>query len=396
MILFMIAAFGLLLASVYLGTWLQHDPGYVLIMIHHWTIESTFWVAATATIILVILLQVALSTIKNIVGIPHHWRQWRDTRRLSRAQTKTKKGMIEFSEGHWHTAKKHLIAAAPNVEQPLVNYLTAAKAAEKLGDHRLRDQYLHQAQAAAPDATIAIELTQAQLQVDNQEWEEALATLNALQIIAPDHPYVIQLYIQVYQAMHNWADLLVILPKLKTSPSLSEKDIHQIKRLAYLNLIQIWLSQPVLEKKNISMLQTLPHDLKHDPEIITWYGRYLLHHLQYQIAEKSIRECLKINKNPELIALYGQLNAEYVRIPFIESLLRQDPNSAELHLCLGQLFLTKKVWGTAKNHLEKSLQIQPSIQAYHALGTLLETLDQQTEACHAYRQGLELFSQQQD
>jgi len=392
MILFVIALFGVLLASVYLGIWLQHDPGYVLIMIHHWTIESTFWVAAIALVILTVLLQIALSAIRNIVGIPHYWRQWRDSRRLSRAQTKTKRGLIEFSEGQWQTAKKHLIAAAPNVDLPLVNYLTAARAAEKLGDHHLRDQYLHQAQAAAPDATIAIELTQAQLQVDNQEWEEALATLRALQIIAPDHTYVIQLYVQVYQAMQNWTDLLAILPKLRPTSSRSEQDILQLKRLAYLKLIQVWLNQPASEQSKTQPIQTLPHDLKHDPEIITQYGHYLLHLHQDQLAEKTIRECLKTKQSADLIALYGQLDATHVRIPFIESLLRYDPDSSALHLCLGQLFLSKQVWGTAKSHLEKSLQIQPTVQAYHVLGTLLEILDQQTEACQAYRQGLELLS----
>ena len=90
----------------------------------------------------------------------------------------------------------------------------------------------------------------------------------------------------------------------------------------------------------------------------------------------------------ELLALYSEINHEYTNISFIESLVKEDAHSAALHLCLGKLFFAKQVWGSAKTHLEKSIQIQPSMRAYYALGTLLEALDQPTEACCAYRLGL--------
>lgn len=390
MILRIITIFCLLFASLYFGIYLQQDPGYVLIMIHHWTIESTFWVAAAVIIILSVLLHTICAITKNIAGIPRYLREWRNDLRLSRAQAKTNRGLIEFTEGHWHTAKKHLIAAAPNVDLPLVNYLTAAKAAGKLGDHPLRDHYLHQAQAVAPNATIAIELTQAQLQVDNQEWNEALATLNALQIITPDHPYVLQLYLQVYQATQNWPALLEILPKLKSSKSLSDLDIQQMKRQAFLDMLKTLLANSGSTPDSKSSLLNIPHDLKHDPEIIAEYGRYFIHHHQDQLAEKLIRDCLKKNRNNDLIAVYSQLNPKLIRIAFIESLLRQEPDSAALHLCLGQVFLAQEMWGAAKTHLEKSLQIQPTSQAYYALGNLLQKLNQQQEACDMYRRGLEI------
>jgi len=388
MIIRLIAAFGVLLLSMYLGIWLQRDPGYVLIMFQHWTIESSFWVAILAIIILLIVLQLGFSIIKSISSMPQYWLQWRATHRLSRAQAKTKRGLIEFGEGQWQTAKKHLIAGAANTDQPLVNYLTAAKAAEKLGDHHLRDHYLHLAQTAAPDATIAIELTQAQLQIDNQEWQGANATLDALQIIAPDHPYVLQLCLELYQATHNWTNLIAILPKLKPNKTLSSEDIHAIKKKAYLALLHEGLTQPNPGFDIHQTIQTLPKDLKHDPDIIVCYAHYLLNNHQDLQAEKYIRDGLKHAINVELLALYSEINHEYTNISFIESLVKEDAHSAALHLCLGKLFFAKQVWGSAKTHLEKSIQIQPSMRAYYALGTLLEALDQPTEACCAYRLGL--------
>ena len=44
--------FILLLMSVWLGIQLQHDPGYMLIAINQWTIETPLWVAIAASILL--------------------------------------------------------------------------------------------------------------------------------------------------------------------------------------------------------------------------------------------------------------------------------------------------------------------------------------------------------
>lgn len=388
MIIRICIAFGVLLLSLYLGIWLRQDPGYVLIMFQHWTIESTFWVAALIMITFMIFIYMGLSVLNHIARFPHYIQQWRNNLRLSRAQAKTKRGLIEFSEGQWQTAKKHLIAAAPNTDQPLVNYLTAAKAAEKLGDHHSRDRYLHLAQTAAPDATIAIELTQAQLQIDNQEWQEAAATLEALQIIAPDHPLVLQLCLQLYQATHDWKSLLTILPKLKPSKTLPEQEIHAIKKQAYLALLQENSNEAQSDFDIHQAFSTVPKDLRQDPDLTVYYARHLINHGQDQRAEQFVRDSLKFNINENLLALYSKISKEHVRIPFIESLLKHQPDSAILHLCLGQLFMAQQVWGSARTHLEKSIQIDPSPMAYYALGTLLEKLEHPSDACRTYRQGL--------
>ena len=390
MIFRVLVAFALLLLAAYLGIWLHQDPGYVLIMFRHWTIESTVWVAATMILISIFFLQIVFGLFKKVVHIPYYCQQWLSDLRLKRAQVKTKRGLIEFSEGQWQTAKKHLIAAAPNATHPLVNYLTAAKAAEKLGDHPLRDHYLHLAQTAVPDATIAIELTQAELQIDNQEWQAAQETLHALQVIAPDHPYVIQLCLTLYENTQNWSALIALLPKLKPSKTLSEAAIQHTKKHAYLAILNANLNQSHLHFDLSHAMQNLPKDLKYDTDIMRKYARYLLNHQQDQQAEKILRDCLKTKQTPELIDLYAHINSEYARIPFIESLLEKKPESASLHACLGQLFLAKQVWGSAKTHLEKSIQLHPSVQGYYALGNLLENLNQSEEARNIFKQGLAL------
>ncbi|HVT62329.1 MAG TPA: heme biosynthesis HemY N-terminal domain-containing protein [Legionellaceae bacterium] len=383
-----IVIFLLLLGSIIVGTWINHDPGYVLISIHHWTIEASFWVACVAVILLALILHFLLALLKNILHIPERWRNWRLHRRLNQAQRKTRKGLIEFSEGHWQAAKKYLIAGASNTDLPLVNYLNAARAAEALGDVALRDQYLHQAQEAVPDATIAIELTQAELQLEHQQWEEAKTTLHALQIISPDHPYVLKLLLRLYQSTHNWSELATLLPKLKSNKITDEKEIEDMKRHTYVHLLQTYIERN--EHTEIDQfILNLPKHFKQDAEILTIYTRYLLKQHQDKKAEGLIRDYLKSYRYEPLLEIYSTISSEYTRTDLIEQLLQKSPDDAILHFCLGKILIGKQLWGQAKAHLETSIHINPTSDAYHALGHLLEILQDSNAACHAYRLALE-------
>ena len=130
---------------------------------------------------------------------------------LKKHKLTTRKGLIEYSEGYWQKAKNHLIQALPNTDTPLLNYLTAARAAQKMGDSQLRDHYLREAQQSMPEAKIAVELTQAQLQLANHQWEQALATLRHLHDLAPQHPYVLKLLMNLYKEVRDWPQLIAIL-----------------------------------------------------------------------------------------------------------------------------------------------------------------------------------------
>ena len=63
---------------------------------------------------------------------------------------------------------------------PLINYLGAAKAAQEQGAFERRDNLLQKAYRVAPEADLAIGLTQAELEIEQHQFEHAMATLNHL------------------------------------------------------------------------------------------------------------------------------------------------------------------------------------------------------------------------
>lgn len=385
--------FLVLLASVGIGVQLQHDPGYLLITINQWTIETTLWVAVIALFFSFVLVHTLLLLLHWIVNFPTSWKNWSTKRRIQNAQAKTRQGLIEFSEGHWLQAKNHLIKALPDTDTPLLNYLTAARAAQEMGDNKLRDDYLREAQQSMPEAKIAVELTQAQLQLAHQQWEQALATLRHLQDLAPHHPYVLKLLIHLYEEVKDWPQLIRLLPEIKRYKIISGDDYQSLQQHAYLQAL-IELIKQDQDQPLADFIQALPKNLAHDSRLMTEYSRYLLSKHRETEAESLLRRCLRKQYNEQLIDIYGQINSNEAQLTFAESLLKDQPHSAALFLCLGRLCINKNLWGKAKLYFEQSIEFGATSTAYMELGHLLEQLSDAAGACSTYRQGLVLATQQ--
>lgn len=380
----------LLFLAVYLGLQFNQDPGYVLIAVNHWTLETTLWFTLISILVIFVLLHSLLILTTKIGQIPTQIHTWQTKHRTKIAQEKTRQGLIEFSEGYWSKAKTHLIKALPNTETPLLNYLTAARAAQEMGDHQLRDLYLREAQQSMPEAQIAVELTQAQLQLANKQWEQALATLRHLQDMAPKHPYVLKLLMELYQEVRDWTALIQLFPELKKHHILTESALDALYQQAYRQSLHEIIKQHQPEKIT-TFINELPKSIRYNPEIMADYCQYLIQSNQPTLADELLRRCLDKKFNETLITLYGLVPCKNDQLTYAETFLKKHPNSSALYLCLGRLCIARQLWGKAKAYFEQSLLIEPSTACYAELGKLHETLNAPEEACHAYRAGLALI-----
>ena len=383
----LIIAFLILLFSIYLGLWFSQDPGYVLIAIHHWTIESTLWVTVVALLLLGFGLHMLWALCRRFVMLPKSWQNWFEKRRLRQAKIKTERGFIEFNQGDWRQAQKHLIAAAHNAELPLVNYLTAAQAADAEGDKNLRDQYLLKAKQANPEAHLAIDLVQAQFQIDNHDYDQALFSLQALQAASTQHPFVLKLLVRLHECQSDWPALYPLLEKIRSAKLMTEEqfDLFQHRVIAaYMQ--QLVQDQALTELK--ACAESLPKNLKFDATLNYVYCKSLIEQGEEQAAEPILRQCLLKDLDDNLLSLYAKLSTKILRIKFVESLLTKNPLSAGLYLCLGQIYASQTLWAKAQTLIEKSLDIKPSRDGYAALGQIFDALGNPINAAAAYRKGL--------
>lgn len=377
----------LLFASTWLGLHLHGDPGYVLLVFRDWTLETTVWVAIAAIMLTFTVLHLFFASYNKTIRLPATWHHWRLKRRAGRARNKTTQGLIEFSEGHWKLAKTHLVQALPDADTPLINYLVAARAAQELDDPKLRDDYLREAQQSMPDAKIAVELTQAQLQIAHQQWEQALATLCHLHDLAPRHPYVLKLLARLYEAIGDWDQLIQLLPDLTRHKAVSEIELNTLQHRAYLEGMRGYVQQAQWDALQ-NLVDNLPKKLKHDPELIALYSRALMQQNKDAEAEVFLRRAFQKYYHDILITCYSELNPACARLHVLESLLKQHAHSPALHRCLGKFYFTQKLWGKARTHLDQSLTLAEAPETYAVLGDLLEATGDISGAFSAYQKGL--------
>lgn len=387
--------FLILLTAVAVGLLAYQDPGYVLIGRGTTTIEMSLALFVTLLIIGFAALYFLIRLVLRTWHMPEHIRYWRNRRRIRKARRSLRRGLIELAEGHWKEAERALIRYVKYSETPLLNYLSAARAAQKQNAHERRDHYLAMALQSMPDADVAVELTQAELQLAHGQLEQALASLEHLRTIAPHHTHVLALLSQLYEKLQSWGDLKELLPELRKYKVLDDKPLHDLELRTWHGLLQL-----AARRQNPQQLQQfwqeLPKPMRREPSLITDYARALLELDQHDAAEALLREALRRQWQPEWVELYGKVKSSQAdrQLATAEGWLKGHENNPLLLLTLGRISKHNKLWGKARAYLEASLGHGPRPDTYQELGELLEQLGEKDKAAECFRKGLALANQE--
>lgn len=386
---YLIFGFILLLLAVWLGLEMSRGPGYVLIAYRHWSIETSLWVAAVLLIIAFVLLYFIFRTIGRTTRISKNIRRWKRMRRRRKARQLTNIGLCQLAEGDWHSAEQTLTKAAQLAKSPLINYLAAARAAQAQQAYERRDEYLRKAHMTTKGSEMAVGLTQAQLQINNKQWEQALATLKHLNRTNPKHTYVLKLLEIVYQRLQDWEQLQKLLPSLRKYKVLLPNELEALEKKIYLALLAE--ANKKVSDDLIEAWKSLPRHWHHDSDIIRAYAQYLITHRLDTIAVPFIESVLKKKWDAALVETYSlaQSPTPAKQLSTAESWQKKYPREPELLLCLGRLSMREKFWGKARDYLEASIKLAPSAAAYKELGIVLEAINEKEAALEAYKLGLE-------
>ena len=379
-----------LIGAVALGLLLVQEPGYVLIGYREWTLETTLSLLVFGLLLTFVALYLALRFLAGLRRAPLRLRQWEQRRKALRARNALNRGLIELAEGNWNGAEKRLLLHASDSDTPLLNYLAAARAAQKQGAHERRDHYLRLAHQGMPAADIAVGLTQAELQIAHRQMEQALATLTHLRTLAPRHAYVLELLMRLYERVQDWEHLRDLLPELRKRGVLNNDAADRLEiRLHSELLIQ------AARSGDVELLREawtrVPRRLLHNADLVLAYASRL--HLlgEEDETEALLRATLKKNWDDRLVDLYGRLQSKVAaQLTTAEDWLRDRDRNAVLLLALGRLAMRNSLWGKARGYLEASIGSAPTIEGYQLLGALAEQLDDSVLTTECYRQAARL------
>jgi HemY protein len=377
----------ILAVATVLGVLIRQDPGYAFFAYGNWTIEMPLWVSGLFICVIITLIMLALSAYNTVVSSPKQIKLWWGKRKEYKARLQTYRGLLELTEGHWPQAERYLIRGIAHNETPLINYLSAAQAAEELGATERRDQYLAKALALNTHSEMAIRMTQAQLQLQHGELEQALKNAQSLQKEAPKHPKLLKLLCRIYQTMNNWQALFELLPMLRKLQVLPIHELLSLEQQIYPNLLPIYAGKS--PKALIDFWEKMPNFLQTDLPLIFNYVILLLQHKAEEVAEYMVRKTLKNTCNNDLIRLYGLINSRPKKqLTFAETLLTEQFNNPTLLLTLGRLCLRNQLWGKARSYFEQSLAIKPLAETYAELGQLMGQLGQSEKRDEYFQKGL--------
>ena len=372
----------------------RDDPGLIQVSFAEYQYEASLLevgLGALAILFAFVLLGYTIKQLKKISGL---FGEKRSQRLVEKARHSLEQGLIELSEGRFDKAETILLKKIEHNENALLAYLAAARAAQYQGAHDRRDDYIRHAHQSAPDADIAIGLTQAELQMDHHQFEQALATLNHLNTLSPQHAYVLKLLAKTHHKLADWESLRELLPDVKKLGAMREDKLLSLEIDTWCGLIS-----DRGRTGNIDLLtqlwEIMPRNIKAMPEVVEYYAAELIKLHAAGEAEQVLRDYLSNNWVESSVILYSELDvmASEQQINIVEGWLKQHQHNEYLFLALGKMCMSKNMWGQARTYLEASLSVKPMPVTYLKLAQLLEDyLDDRRQAQDYYRQGLHMLS----
>jgi HemY protein len=394
LVLFAIALVAIAAGAVFLlREGMAAGGGYMIVGIGQWSLETSLYLAAIVLLLGFAVFYVAARLLGLVVRLPKILQRRSLEERSRRSQEALIAGLIETAEGNWERAEKQLIRHAADSGAPLINYLTAARAAHSRGARQQSDEYLKLAEESMPEAELAIGLTKAELQLSSQQFEEALQNLTYLNEIAPRHATVMRLLHQAYAKAEDWEGLTRLIPQLHANKVLMEAEIKLLETETYSG----WLKRKA-ETRNADILRDawkqMPENVRKLPGVQQLYFAAMIDSGAgaeiEPLAREALRRALRKEWSESLAVLYGCIQTPDAKqqLGVLESCLSSRPKDPVLLRVLGKLYLRIGRMDKAKAYLESSLKLEPSVEAYHLMGDLLLKQDDPVNACQYFRNGL--------
>jgi len=381
-----------LLFAIGIASLSANSNGQLIIAFSDWTVQTSLTFFLIFLVVLFFVLYVAIRAISSVWGLPDRINKWKENRHQRLSEKYLTQGLQALFAGKWRQAEIQLEKGVPYSRVPLVNYLGAARAAQQQGELIRRDNYLKFAhESETGEDSIAVGLTQAELQLNQQQTEQALATLNNLHEIYPDHKQIKIMLLQVYSELNDWHAVLNLLPKLERKKIITAEKIKSKQLGAYSGLL-LQASKTGNKKELDNIWDKIPRKLRNEIYLLEIYTREKLKFADTIVCEPLLRNILKKQWDVGLVNLYGLVDShDYTKqLKFAESLLTGHARDPILLLTLGRLSSRNSLWGKAKGYLEESIDVKPMPETYRELATLLEKQGEHVAANVYYQKGLTL------
>ena len=356
--------------------WVAEDPGYVLLRMRGWRVETTVIAAVVLWLLAWAVLSLAWSLLRWPFGALS-----RRHRRLS--QQRLGEGLVALIEGRHGDAERDLNRASrlESLRGPAL--LAAAEAASRRGESARALESLDRASQYVPQAARVL---RARLLRREGKPAEALA------LLAPEADKGTLTpggWRELAQAARESGDLRrarTVLEPLQKSGALGSRAYAALETQILADTLQAAPDGAALN----TLWSQLPKAQRRPPTVVDAYARRAAFFGLMLPAMDELESALRREWSPRLIETWGLLAGDDLepRLRRAEAWLDVHPNDAHLLLALGRMCVRLKLWGKARQYLERSLALEPVAGAWEALGDTFAGQGDAAEAQRCYRNAL--------
>ena len=387
-----------LLLAVVIGAgyamYINNDLGLMHVRFADYHFEATLFEVGVGVLTLLLAYMITSYCWRLLTRLSTSVGEKRNRRLIEKAHQSQERGQIELAEGHYAKAENALLQKIEHTQDALTDYLAAARAAHMQGAYDRCDDYLRQARTKIPAAATAIGLTQAELQLDRDQVEQALRTLRRLNEQAPQHARVLSLLATTQSKLSHWDSLRELLPQVQKAGAVSDDRLHALEKDTWNGLIQNRAQAGDIDSLTL-LWDEIPGNITCIPDVVEHYANELIQLGAAGEAEYVLRNQLSKHWATSTMMLYAELDvmATAEQISAVEGWLQYHPNNEYLLLALGKIYQSINDWGKARSYLEASLSISPMPITYLRLAQLLEDhMDNHQQAQEYFRQGLHVLT----
>lgn len=370
---------------------LRNSQDLIILWGQEYTFETSSFTLIVGLISAFVVGSLLLTGLYWLLALPSKLKQRKQFKRHMIAQMGVKKGLVNMLEGHWAEGEKNLLENVAYSDNPLLNYLAAARASQMQEQYHKRDEYLKKASSFGEDAEIAVAVSQATMQYDIGQVEQARATLTHLREISPEHPFPNQLLAKVYAKQEDWKQLAELIPQLESE---AETSLQRKKYQTYMQRAVIGLFESTSGKQDIPALeaiwQKLPAEVKQDTYAVNAFARALTNAGGGDLAAPLLEQRLSDTSNRDLYACYGNIQHRRPEeaLTAAKTWVSRDGADPALLLCLARLENQCGNQRVSADYYESALTLVPDKQVYYEFAELLWAMGDEENSSRCTRQGL--------
>ncbi|HEV2540015.1 MAG TPA: heme biosynthesis HemY N-terminal domain-containing protein [Frateuria sp.] len=332
------------------------DPGYVLVRLRGWRVETTVVVA----LVIVLLAWAVLTGLWRLLRWPFG-AMTRRHRRISRQRLDS--GLVALMEGRHGDAERDLERAARLDALRGPALLASAEAASRRGEPARALEALNRAGQVAPQAARVV---RARVLRRDGKPAEALALLTPEAdsgSLTPGGWYELAL---AALATGDPRRAMTALEPLQKSGALGTQRYAALEAQVLVAAID---AAPDGQALN-ALWSQLGKGQRRAGAVVDAYARRAAAFGLVLPAMDELESALRREWSSQLAQTWGALGGDDLdaRLRRAEAWLDAHPNDPGLLLALGRMCVRQQLWGKARGYLERSLAIAPSPGAWEALG----------------------------